>query len=419
MNEKLMFGIGGALLGICVGIGASNAMSGDDPEKQDALAKIATSQDRARDAQDTVAALNRQVDELKRDLKAAQTSAPENLREAFESAGEFKKVVDERDALRGQVATLTKELEALRPVEAKPLTPEEVAALRTKAAGIRDRVKSLIESGAKKEEVLAAYEEIKNLGKDAYPEVFAAYALMFNNGHAYIPGQNQLGLSEAEFISLFPWELTELALTDPNKDLPAEAQISAVWGLPYGGGSKEDMIKTMREVWDTTRHDDVKNNIVYSIAANMRGSEADAFLAEIAVRGSNDAKLRAAAISALSGDLSPEVNATLDSLRDDASPAVRSAVRIVRMRADPGATGILVESFTPGTQAEKAGVQVGDIFTHYASYQITTHASLAEAKARNTENLEVTVEVYRDGSTVKLTLAPGEIGVRGTSVTKK
>lgn len=88
--------------------------------------------------------------------------------------------------------------------------------------------------------------------------------------------------------------------------------------------------------------------------------------------------------------------------------------RIAPILADVPTTGLLVFDVIKGSQAAKAGIQLGDIVTHYDGQPVSHHQELMNlAKVANNEKrAEVLVIVRRGAETVEFTLSPGPMGVR-------
>lgn len=88
--------------------------------------------------------------------------------------------------------------------------------------------------------------------------------------------------------------------------------------------------------------------------------------------------------------------------------------RIAPVLADVPTTGLLVFDVIKGSQAAKAGIQHGDIVTHYDGQPISNHQDLMNlAKVANNEKrTEVLVIIRRGAETLEFTLSPGPMGVR-------
>jgi len=80
------------------------------------------------------------------------------------------------------------------------------------------------------------------------------------------------------------------------------------------------------------------------------------------------------------------------------------------------AAGYLVTSVAPNSQAAGAGMRVGDIIATYGGQPIDSEQDLMKAKGTVPKGQPVVVGIVRDGQTITVTLAGGQIGIDGRFV---
>lgn len=76
----------------------------------------------------------------------------------------------------------------------------------------------------------------------------------------------------------------------------------------------------------------------------------------------------------------------------------------------PAAGGVVVESVSSGTPAEKAGVKAGDIITEFDGERIRSVAHLTRLVRESAEGRAVKMMVWRDGKRMDLTVTPAATG---------
>ena len=77
----------------------------------------------------------------------------------------------------------------------------------------------------------------------------------------------------------------------------------------------------------------------------------------------------------------------------------------------PRIGGALVNKVTPGSSADKAGVQVGDVIVSFGGRDVTTSADLPPLVGSTKPGTKTNLEIYRDGKNVTLPLTVGELPV--------
>lgn len=82
--------------------------------------------------------------------------------------------------------------------------------------------------------------------------------------------------------------------------------------------------------------------------------------------------------------------------------------------ANVPATGLIIFQVVPDSQAESAGLRVGDIITHYDGQPMASHLDLIQQAriAHNDKRPEILLIVHREGNELEVVVSPGPIGVR-------
>jgi hypothetical protein len=76
-----------------------------------------------------------------------------------------------------------------------------------------------------------------------------------------------------------------------------------------------------------------------------------------------------------------------------------------------GLEGARVLALVPGSQAERLGLQAGDVITRYAGQQIVGNARLIELTSQ-IKTPAIPLTLIRAGKAIDLTAQPGKLGVR-------
>lgn len=74
----------------------------------------------------------------------------------------------------------------------------------------------------------------------------------------------------------------------------------------------------------------------------------------------------------------------------------------------PRSGGALVNKITPGSSADKAGVQLGDVILAYAGHDIVTSADLPPMVGSSKPGTKADLSIYRDGKTLTIPVTVGE-----------
>ena len=77
----------------------------------------------------------------------------------------------------------------------------------------------------------------------------------------------------------------------------------------------------------------------------------------------------------------------------------------------PRIGGALVNKITPGSGADKAGVQVGDVILGFAGHDIVTSADLPPLVGSSKPGSKADLRIWRDGKTLTLPVTVGELPI--------
>ena len=70
--------------------------------------------------------------------------------------------------------------------------------------------------------------------------------------------------------------------------------------------------------------------------------------------------------------------------------------------------GVYVQAVTPGSSAETAGIEVGDIITAADGQAITSTTELDNIKDQHSPGYEIVLTIYRSGRTTDVTVVLSE-----------
>jgi Do/DeqQ family serine protease len=87
----------------------------------------------------------------------------------------------------------------------------------------------------------------------------------------------------------------------------------------------------------------------------------------------------------------------------DITPQLRQAFGL-----DDAQKGVLITQVAPGSQAEKAGIKPGDIVTHLDGKPVNSASALRNEIGLRRIGTSVAIQLWREGKTLKLTLAVGD-----------
>jgi serine protease Do len=82
----------------------------------------------------------------------------------------------------------------------------------------------------------------------------------------------------------------------------------------------------------------------------------------------------------------------------------------------PRIGGALVNQVTPGSGADKAGVQVGDVILSFGGREVTSSSDLPPLVGSTKPGTTANLEIYRDGKNMTLPVMVGELPVEKSAV---
>ncbi|HVT31233.1 MAG TPA: DegQ family serine endoprotease [Rhodanobacteraceae bacterium] len=82
----------------------------------------------------------------------------------------------------------------------------------------------------------------------------------------------------------------------------------------------------------------------------------------------------------------------------------------------PRIGGALVNQVTPGSSADKAGVQIGDVILSFAGREVTSSSDLPPLVGSTKPGTKADIEIYRDGKNLTLPVTVGELPVEKGAV---
>ncbi|NUQ34482.1 MAG: PDZ domain-containing protein [Planctomycetaceae bacterium] len=424
--DKLLAGLlvgvfGGAALGTFVFGPLMNPAQMDEnhPVRKQFENELATERNKVTEAQRKAATLEQKNRELKNDAEAADRTL-QTEREQYEI------LANEKASLLGEVEALRQKTRNLPSVAEPVLTPEQREAQRqqniARAQAAHAAVKSAIEGGDKKA-VLAAMKELLATGPDGYEEYFQAYMAVSAVGNPWDnDSTNSLGVNIHEYGQLMSDEACNYALANVNGDVPDGVRVSAAWHYFFSsqakGKSTDDMMALLVGLLKSTTDEEMIETVVVMFSF-LKDPACIPHLDQVASNVAYSQKLRVLATDRFKDYDTPDVVVILKRLALDPNEGVKSKAKSILVKFDPPITGFYVVDLYPGQQAAVAGILEGDIVTSFNGQPVTDMASIAQLQKNAPSDQAVTVEVYRNGATIPVTVAPGELGINGVAVTKK
>ncbi|MCK6440419.1 MAG: hypothetical protein L6Q71_09515, partial [Planctomycetes bacterium] len=295
-----------------------------------------------------------------------------------------------------------------------PSSPDE-AKIRERATELADKVKQAIDAGDKPA-VMKNMAELLKLGTVSYREFFDAYDTLLSKSNPYTT-MNPLGLSQFEFFGLLPREFAELALRNPNNDIPVGSRCAALYIAPYTGVSDDAITDTYVAILaNPNSHKWLLDAAIEN--ARMAGNpKLVPALVQLTTNPLAPSNSRVKALATLILNSLPLVDTSeLSPLAGDSDENVKRMYGIFLLAKTPPVNGFLIVEC--GLSSTNAGLLAGDIITRVAEAPATNLSSIDAAIAQLwlTSDFKatptMTVEFYRDGE-IKIISppAPENIGV--------
>ncbi|KAA0213184.1 hypothetical protein EDM80_08490 [bacterium] len=388
---------------------------------------------RAQTAENESASLTRQLVEVKTAGSRTDHSAKEIASEVDRLAREKGEATDraqqaEADLLkaRNEAEDLRRrneaELDRLKGVLEKHGIYEHLSAeeIQARMADGEERFRRAFE-GKDKQGVMKAMADLQKLGPSAYDKCIELWLLAaedFGTGENWGKGANTLGLNFQEYVSLISnFELVKYGVTDPKVN---EAfRINSLYGLPWWTGEPTSQRAKLAG-------DALLNSSGYTSVAAIEALKdipdpaSVRYLSDYLGKNADNADGRRQAITVLAQKNTPEAWAAIEkAAASDRDERVREAARQAQLTRDPKATGVMITWVDANGQGALAGIRVGDIMVSYNGRATKTLGDVNEAKKTVAEGASAPVKIVRGEETLELTLAPGQIGINGVSVTAK
>jgi predicted metalloprotease with PDZ domain len=112
----------------------------------------------------------------------------------------------------------------------------------------------------------------------------------------------------------------------------------------------------------------------------------------------------------------PESGAALRDLQLSASPALAASLELAIVEHSPPAPGVMITSTQPKSQAQKVGLQKGDILMSYDGMEIKSLDQLRKAVQAKPDKEVVPLMVNRGGTLVPVQITGDWIGIDGKYV---
>jgi len=152
--------------------------------------------------------------------------------------------------------------------------------------------------------------------------------------------------------------------------------------------------------------------------ARVAGPASSEALSRVARRFDLPSDVRATAVRGLARQTDRASMAILETARRDPAPEVRGAAELGLAKRDPAVDGWLITSVTPGSQAAKAGIEVGSIVVSYDGKPVRNDGDLNRLK-RGARNRKVAIQAHK-GALRSFTIQGGQtIGIDGEAVVKR
>ncbi len=313
----------------------------------------------------------------------------------------------ELDAALGTIRDLEARLAALQA--ANPAGPPSAG--REQAAGLRSRIPELLEKGDGAG-LLALMKDLAALGPEGYEgamEIAEIFRKAFGNG------EEALGIQKVAFNKAFGGPMVPLmqwALDHPGNASPwfrARSVHMMYWVSDVDAGPI--FIAALGREKDP------------AVAAAMAGylqrlakPEMAGTLAGAARTHAGDARTLTGVLGALVELKSPQSEAALRSLASSSNPKLRDAAALALIEHSPPAAGVMVTTTVPKLQAERVGIEKGDIIVSYDGKDVASMDQLRKLVTSRPQDTLVTVMVNRGGTVIPVQVKGGRIGIDGRYV---
>lgn len=297
------------------------------------------------------------------------------------------------------------------------LTPEEIQA-RMKDG--EERFRRAFD-GKDKSALMKALSDLQKLGPTAYDkciEMWLMAAEDFGTGENWGKGPNALGLNFNEYVSLINnFELIKYGVT--GQKISEGFKINALYSLPwYSNEPAADRAKLAGEALFNSQG--YTSQAAIEALKDIPDPSSVRYLSDYLSKNADNADARKSAIQVLAQKNTPEGWAAIDkAAASDSDESVREAAKQASLVRNPKATGVMITWVDANGQGALAGIKVGDIMISYNGKVIKQLQDINEAKKSVAAGESAPVKIVRGETTLELTLASGQIGINGVSVTAK
>ncbi|MEK7469740.1 MAG: PDZ domain-containing protein [Planctomycetota bacterium] len=334
--------------------------------------------------------------------------ASANGEDVLEPEGPPRDVEAELQTAKDQVRALNSQVASLKGGQSAPLDPASVEA---RVRDLRAKIPELVEKkdGAG---LIAIMKELAALGPEGYRDamdVAEIFRKEFGNGN------EAFGIDKVQFnkawsgtmVPLMTWALANAADASPwfrAKSVHMLYWVSDVDAAPI-------FLEAMAKEKDPGLAQALAGYLARMAKPEMVGD------LEAAIRGNEKRPQTFQPMLQALVDLhTPESGSALRNLQLDASPALAAALEIAIIEHAPPAPGIMITSTQPKSQAQKVGLQKGDILMSYDGVEMKTLDQLRKAVQAKPDKELVPVMVNRGGTLVPVQITGDWIGIDGKPV---
>ncbi len=339
---------------------------------------------------------------------ASQRGASAPGEDAIEPDGAPRDFDAELKTAKDQVRALNSEVASLKGSQAVPPDPATVAA---KVADLRAKIPELVE---KKDGVglLALMKELAALGPEGYRDamdIAEIFRKEFGNGN------EAFGLDKVQFNKAWSGTMVPLmtwGLANPG-DASAWFRAKSVHMLYWV--SDIDAAPIFLEAIANEKDPAVAQALA-GYLARLAKPEIVGELASAIKQHEGRAQTYQPMVQALVDLHTPESGAALRDLQSGAPPALAAALQLALVEHSPASPGIMITGTQPKSQAQKVGLQKGDIIVSYDGMDVKSLDQLKKAVQAKPDKELVPVMINRGGTLVPVQLTGDWIGIDGKFV---
>lgn len=328
--------------------------------------------------------------------------------DAIEPEGPPRDLDAELKSAKDQVRALNSEVASLKGAQAAPLDPASVAA---RVADLRAKIPELVEKkdGAA---LLALMKDLAALGPEGYRDamdIAEIFRKEFGNGN------EAFGLDKVQFnkawsgtmVPLMTWALANAG--DASAWFRAKSVHMLYWV------SDVDAAPIFLDAIAKEKDAAVAQALAGYLAHLAKPEMVDDLQAAIRLHEGRE-KTYQPMVQALVDLHTPESGAALRDLQYGAPPALAAALQLAVIEHSPPAPGIMITGTQQKSQAQKVGLQKGDIIVSYDGTEVKSLDQLRKAVQAKPDKELVPVMINRGGTLVPVQLTGDWIGIDGKFV---